>query len=71
MDTSFERDPFYAIWTVVTSGLLTGTFDVSIVVQDDATDSTRINPRIHISGPIALRTRIKVSSGDRSGGEPA
>jgi hypothetical protein len=46
-----RRDPFYAVWTVAASGSLAGTFDVSIVVEDDSTDPTRINVPIRITPP--------------------
>jgi hypothetical protein len=44
-------DVFYATWRVTTSGTLTGAFDLSVVVQSDGTDPTRLHPRIRISAP--------------------
>ena len=46
-----RRDPFYAVWTVAASGSLAGTFGVSVVVQDDSTDPTRISVPIRITPP--------------------
>jgi hypothetical protein len=44
-------DVFFATWRVTTSGVLSGGFDLSVVVQSDGTDPTRLHPRIRISGP--------------------
>jgi hypothetical protein len=48
---ALRRDPFYAVWTIAASGSLAGTFDLSIIVQDDSTDPTRISVPIRIARP--------------------
>jgi hypothetical protein len=48
-------ETFYATWRVTTSGLLTGGFDLSVIVQSDGTDPTRLRPRIRIAKPPDAR----------------
>jgi hypothetical protein len=48
---SLRRDQFYAVWTVAATGSLVGTFELSIVVQADGTDPTRIHAPIRIVAP--------------------
>jgi hypothetical protein len=46
-----QGETFFATWRVTTSGLLTGAFDLAVIVQSDGTDPTRLQPRIRIAKP--------------------
>jgi hypothetical protein len=50
-------DVFFATWRVRTSGVLTGGFDLSVVVQSDGTDPTRLTPRIRVGEPRDAKER--------------
>jgi hypothetical protein len=45
------REPFYAVWTVTADGSLAGTSEISIIVEDDSTDPTRITEPIRVTAP--------------------
>jgi hypothetical protein len=51
-------DVFFATWQLITSGVSTGAFDLSVIVQSAGTDPTRLTPRIRIAAgqdPLEVR----------------